>query len=134
MDMQEYREGNTVWVARLSNGEEICQYDVDGQDSWARLRQKCNREGIAVTGLSINFRTNSYHLPPNQSGYMFCRGVLSSLTKNFNLCSIGYLRDDNSVVVKQFIVPEILEWEEQIREKYQCPTLIINHCMVQQDL
>lgn len=125
-NIQEYREGNTVWVATLSNGEEVCRYDIGDNDTWAELKQRVINENLSITSLTLRFRSNAISVPPNQPGYMFCKGVLASTTRCLNLFSIGHLMYDGSVKVKQYIVPELIEWEEITREKIQCPTLITN--------
>lgn len=133
MNSQEYREGNTVWQVQLSNGETVAMHDVDNRNTWEELKERVTKENLAITSLGLSFRSNSVHLKPNQAGYMFCKGVLASTSRCLNLFSIGYLLDDGSVNVKQYIVPELIEWEEIRREKSQCPTLITNPYLEQLD-
>jgi hypothetical protein len=133
MSIQEYREGHTVWLARLSNNEEVCMYDIDNVDTWKELKNRVINENLSIISLSLQFRSNTVNLPPNMPGYVFCKGVLASTTRCLDLYTIGYLLDDGSVKIKQYIVPELIEWEEIIREKSECPTLITNQYLEQLD-
>lgn len=128
MNIQDYREGNTVWIARLSNGEEVVRYEVDPTiNPWEQLRQRVKAEGLTITSLGLAFRSHHEFLPPNKDGYMFCKGVLASVTKNFDLLSIGYL-ENGKVYLRQYISPELIVWEEFSIDQSECRTLIINPC------
>jgi hypothetical protein len=130
MNMQEYREGNTVWLATLSNGEQVCRNDAGGVNSWFQLRDRLSREKLHIVNFSLAFRSNHVHLPPNKDGYLFSLGVLASISNNKNIMLAGYMDGDN-VIVTEYVVPELIEWDTFCTNKEKCRTLIINPSLEQ---
>lgn len=129
MSIQDYREGNTVWLARLSNGEEVCRYDIDN-NSWFDLRDKLYREKLSIVNFSLAFRSHTIHLPSNKDGYMFSLGVLANPIKSRPIMLAGYLEGDQ-LTISEYIVPELIVWDTFCINKDKCQTLIMNQCMEQ---
>lgn len=118
-------EGNTRWVATLSDGRKVYQddfreYEFDDErrySTWVRLRDFCKKEKIDVVGILLQFRTNKIALEQNAEGYYFCKSVLGAfgMDRNIHFFVTGHVRD-GKIHVKKWQVPELIVESEEVRE------------------
>ena len=134
---QEWRDSpffdKPVWVATLSNGEEI--YQDDGahpnqeRSAWIRLANYCEQEGLNIDVLKARFKSHEVEVGRNVDGFYFCKAIMGSMGSS--VCTHYYILGavDNNVVNKtKWVVPEFIPEEESADPLSKCNTdcLIIN--------
>lgn len=114
--LEDYLEGNPVWVVKLNDGTTVYRYDhPDVGNSWENLFYYCKENSLYIVEFSIGFRDNFQSLPSNKDGYFFrrmARGSFSGSVMQFFL--VGYI-DKDSVKVYKYKVPEITLDSEEVR-------------------
>jgi len=104
-----------VWVATLSNNEEIYQDDGAHEDlepsAWIRLKEYCKELDLHLTNLQLRFKSHVVGTEPSAEGYFFCKAILGSLFASS--CTHYYVAghmDENNIIHKtKFVVPELIE-------------------------
>ena len=73
-----FLEDKTIWIAALSNGQEVFQDDDRGgvypSSAWLRLKDYCEVEGVYIDELKIKFRSHVVTIPKSE-GYHFIKGI-----------------------------------------------------------
>ncbi len=104
-----------LWIAKLSNGEEICQDDnLPGAyppKAWDRLRLYLGAENLQIDELYLRFMSHvESPLPKQAKGYFFVTAVGASPGEEVqHLYTIGYVTEDDQIVTKVYKVPELIE-------------------------
>lgn len=104
---------STIWVAALSDGRKVYQDDdrpdYDPTSAWLRLQRyvETNKECIMMTGLALQFRDHIIHLPDNQSGYYFSKGIKARPEVSKQHYVVGYLKD-KKWWLEWYMVPELI--------------------------
>ena len=121
-----FLEDKTIWIAVLNNGQTVYQDDdrenLEERSAWIRLKSYLNKNNLKINSLYLKFRSNILTiLPVNSSGYFFSKGIMASTSyeKNVFYYSIGYI-DDQKVFIKKIKIPELLLFEQEVREVYNC--------------
>lgn len=120
-------EGHTRWIAEIDNSYYIYQDDGRVEEpTWLRLQNFCKATDSKVTGLTLQFRSNSVSLPKNKSGYYFVNGAMFQLggKKTYQYMLIGYV-EDGVVKITKYKVPELVSHGTEERTIEECQNLII---------
>lgn len=114
----EYVRNRPRWVATLSNGEVVYGDDdrpgVDTPSAWVRLRTYCLEQGVGISKLHFQFRSNIQHLP-SATGYFFARtacGVDSGWS--FDGVRVGYVVAE-TVYTTHYKTPELVVIDQDER-------------------
>ncbi|MAZ56610.1 hypothetical protein CL653_02365 [bacterium] len=122
-----------VWVATLSNGEEIYQddgaYPEEERSAWIRLANYCKQNKLGIDVLKARFKSHEIEVGRNVDGFYFCKAIMGSMGSS--VCThyyiLGAVKKD--VVTKtKWVVPEFISEEEYTDPLSECNTdcLIIN--------
>lgn len=113
---QDYIEQNTIWIAKLNNGQVAYQYDIGDRISWLKLFEYCKETGQYIIFFSIRFRSNLYELPQSKNGYFFCKSILggTGMKKPQNFYLAGFLEND-AIEVHKITVPSLILDEIEYR-------------------
>lgn len=114
----DYVRNRPRWVATLSDGVVVYGDDdrpgVEPPSAWVRLRTHCLEQGVGISRLHFQFRSNVQHLPPSE-GYFFARtacGVDSGWT--FDGVRIGYVVGE-TVFTVHYKTPELVVIDQDER-------------------
>ena len=122
-----------VWVATLSNGEEVYQDDGAHPDqensAWIRLSNYCKQNELDIDVLKARFKSHEIEVGRNTEGFYFCKAIMGSMGSS--VCTHYYILGviDKDVVNKtKWIVPEFISEEEYTDPLLECnmDCLIIN--------
>lgn len=115
-------ERQTRWVVELNNGERVYQDDnrpgMDPPQAWLRLKNYCESNGLKITGMWIQFRTNIVELPKNALGYFFSKGVSGiafSEDSTYETYNVGTLIGDRVHCIT-YRCPELIIERDRLRE------------------
>lgn len=118
-------EGNTRWIAYLSDGRKVYQDDFREYEfnderrysTWVRLKHFCEKEKIDIVGMLLQFRTNKIALEENADGYYFCKSVLGAfgMERNIHFFVTGHVKN-NKIHIKRWQIPELVIDSEEVRE------------------
>ncbi len=107
------------WVVDLSNNERIYRNDIGDRDSWLVLKDYLKKNNLNINALYFKFRDNWQCIARDKKAFFFTKMVKATYgTDNtqYFFCG-GYLSDEGThVVVKKYILPEILLMEEEYRD------------------
>ena len=112
--------GNVLWCAELSDGTTAYRNDSDDQvDSWLRLKEYlAENPGLIITRFYFRFRDNYVGIEADKSAWFFTKAVSgwqgSSIAQHHFYG--GYAIDENQILIKKFITPELVLQEEEIRD------------------
>lgn len=121
----DFLEDKTIWVAVLSNDKIIYQDDdrvgYEEKSAWIRLKKYILENKLSIKSFYLKFRSNIVSSTPNNaSGYFFSKGIMGSIaTKNVFYYVVGHI-ESNKVYIKKFKIPELLCFDEEVREVYDC--------------
>lgn len=114
----EYREGNPIWIATLSNYQTI--YRDDGRwpnsehSAWKRLMDYCILNNLYISKFRFGFRSNMFNLSDNADGYFFRQGVRAYYpTPQYSFWRLGVVKD-NKVHTIKWRIPEFIASEPEI--------------------
>lgn len=109
------------WIAELSNGQRVYQDDgrpgLQEYSAWIRLKDYCKQEGIYITNLYLQFRSNHVHpLPAKAEGYFFSHksAIFSWGGETYGFYLVGHVEGD-VIKVKEYKVPELILFREEER-------------------
>lgn len=112
---EKFSQREAVWIVKLSNGELVYQDDYrSGEEpasAWLRLKQRCQRESLAIQQIGLKFRSNELWdiVPPNASAYFFSRSAVGIWGEagTIQLYLIGAV-EDGELIVKKWQIPELI--------------------------
>ena len=108
-----------VWIATLSNNEEIYQDDGAHEglepSAWIRLKEYCKEQELYLTNLQLRFKSHVVGSEPLAEGYFFCKAILGSLFSSSctHYYVIGHMDKSDTIHKTKFIVPELIEEEKE---------------------
>lgn len=129
----EFLEGKTIWIAALSNGEDVYQDDDRPgliPQAWLRLKKYVDDNQLSIERLLLKFRSHRVEVSNNEEGNTFSKGVIArwggSKTRHFYVTGIlkgGMIR------LKWWTTPELLLYQRDIQtpEKYLSNLIRNNH-------
>lgn len=118
-------EDKTLWIVRLSSGEEIHSEEM----SWQSLAQYLKEKSLRITEMQLRFRDHSVRMPSNARGYYFTKACGASMgVGSFEFFVAGVLNDENMVERIWFYVPELEVHQKDVKspDKVCKEGLIIN--------
>lgn len=112
-------ENHTLFIAKLSNGEEVWddseREEYSEKYAWYRLKEYVLRNGLWITDLKLLYKSHVEVLPSNKDGYYLGRGNISNVSEvridRSNYYIAGYY-EDGKIVRKWFKVPELVIHDE----------------------
>lgn len=118
------------WVVHLSDGNKVFQDDgrpgIKPASAWIRLGNYIRRNGIYITNMKLQFRSNVVGIGEDADGYFFCQSVartnITPVTAGFYLA--GTLRDGILQVAK-YKVPELVLVKEEKRNPAEAGLCLI---------
>lgn len=114
----EYREGNPIWIATLSDGQNV--YRDDGRweneevSAWKRLQDYCIIKNLFIEKFRFGFRSNMFNLSDNADGYFFRQGIRAYYpTTQYSFWRLGVVKDNKIHTIK-WRIPEFIPSETEI--------------------
>ena len=125
-----YAAQNPLWIATLSNGEEI--YQDDGREgakpssAWTRLKQYCDINDLHIESIKLRNKSHIEELGSGHDGYFFCKSAGALLFGDMTQHSFifGALSGEK-LSVRKWRLPELIPESVEERDPYANPEFII---------
>lgn len=121
------------WVVQLNNGEMIYEDDgrpgIEPTSAWVRLKAYCTANGLHITSMWLQFRSNRVSIGEDAPGYFFSKmafGVWGE-AESYQGYIAGVYDGVGNVTIQRYRVPGLeLMGEPETREiSADAPTIII---------
>tara|TARA_R100000008_G_C3577865_1_gene166419 strand:+ start:1088 stop:1570 length:483 start_codon:yes stop_codon:yes gene_type:complete len=125
-----YADKNPLWIATLSNGEQVYQDDgregIEPASAWVRLKQYCSINDLYIESIKLRNKSHIEELGSGHDGYFFCKSAGALLFGDMTQHSFvfGTLTGEK-LSVRKWRLPELVPESVEERDPYENPEFII---------